>query len=163
GVAATPRMSSAIYLDLESGARRVAIRPGEPPLSESIGAVNSGDPQTLEQFLSGAFDACPARRYGHVLAGPGSLCAGPGAGRPPFDSDRTFAICDDRATDDAIEVHELRAALRAAFPAGGARSLVLLACDMYATQFMEVAYELRGAVDLMVGLQPDACVGAPPL
>ena len=84
-------------------------------------------------------------------------------GRPPFDSARTFAICDDRATDDAIELHELSATLRHAFPAEGPRRLVMLACDMYAMQFMEVAYELRGVLDFQVGLQPDDRHAAPPL
>ena len=32
---------------------------------------------------------------------------------------------------------------------------MLLACDMYAMQFMEVAYELAGVLDLMLGIQPD--------
>ena len=32
---------------------------------------------------------------------------------------RLFAICDDRATNDAIELHELSATLKAAFPADG--------------------------------------------
>ncbi len=31
----------------------------------------------------------------------------------------------------------------------------MLACDMYAMQFMEVSYELRGVLDLIVGIQPD--------
>ena len=52
-------MSAAVYLDLESGAQRIALRAGEQAESESLGAVNSGDPETLEQFLLWAFDACP--------------------------------------------------------------------------------------------------------
>ena len=148
-------MSAAVYLDLESGAQRVALRAGEQAESESLGAVNSGDPETLEQFLLWAFDACPARRYVLVMAGLGIMDSDSVVGRPPFDAARLFAICDDRATNDAIELHELSATLKAAFPADGPRRLVLLACDMYAMQFMEVCYELRGVVDLIVGLQPD--------
>jgi hypothetical protein len=149
-------MSAAVYLDLESGAQRIALRAGEPTESEYIGAVNSGDPQTLEQFLFWAFDACPAKRYVLVMAGLGILDADSVVGRPPFDSGRMFAICDDRATNDAIELHELSSTLKNAFPADGPRRLVMLACDMYAMQFMEVAYELRGVLDLILGLQPDA-------
>lgn len=162
-VGATKDVAAAAYLDLESGARRVALRPGEPVDSEVLGPVNSGDPKTLEQFLAWAFDACPARRYVLVMAGLGILDADSVVGRPPFDSARTFAICDDRATDDAIELHELSATLRTAFPADGSRRLVLLACDLYALQFMEVAYELRGVVELMLGIQPDERHDAPPL
>jgi CHAT domain-containing protein/cysteine peptidase C11 family protein len=154
-VTATPQTSAAVYLDLESGARRMALRAGEEPESEFVGAVNSGDPRTLEAFLSWAFDACPAKRYILVMAGLGILDADSVVGRPPFDTTRTFSICDDRATDDAIELHELRATLQAAFPDEGTRRLVLLACDMYAMQFMEVAYELQPAVDFLVGIQPD--------
>ena len=117
---------------------------GEQAESESLGAVNSGDPETLEQFLLWAFDACPARRYVLVMAGLGIMDSDSVVGRPPFDAARLFAICDDRATNDAIELHELSAALKAAFPADGTRRLVMLACDMYAMQFMEVSYELRG-------------------
>src|SRR5688572_9369912 len=58
----TAAMSAAVHLDLESGAQRIALRVGEQAEAELMGAVNSGDPQTLEQFLAWAFDACPARR-----------------------------------------------------------------------------------------------------
>jgi CHAT domain-containing protein len=162
-IGATAEMSAAVYLDLESGAQRVALRHGAPIESELIGAVNSGDPHTLEQFLGWAFDACPARRYVLVMAGLGIMDADSVVGRPPFDAARTFAICDDRATGDAIELHELSATLRDAFPPDGPRRLVMLACDMYAVQFMEVAYELRGVCDFQVGLQPDARHDTPPL
>jgi len=151
----TESMSTAVYLDLESGAQRIAIRAGEVADTEFLGAVNSGDPKTLEQFLSWAFDACPARRYLLVMAGLGIMDSQSVVGRPPFDSERMFAICDDRATDDAIELHELSATLRAAFPDEAPRRLVVLACDMYAMQFMEVAYELRGVLDLLLGIQVD--------
>jgi CHAT domain-containing protein len=154
-VGGSATMSAAVYLDLESGAQRVALRHGEQAESESLGAVNSGDPETLEQFLLWAFDACPARRYVLVMAGLGILDSDSVVGRPPFDAARLFAICDDRATSDAIELHELSATLKATFPADGHRRLVMLACDMYAMQFMEVAYELRGVLDLMLGIQPD--------
>jgi CHAT domain-containing protein len=154
-VGGSAAMSAAVYLDLESGAQRVALRAGEQVESESLGAVNSGDSETLEQFLLWAFDACPARRYVLVMAGLGIMDSDSVVGRPPFDAARLFAICDDRATNDAIELHELSATLKAAFPADGTRRLVMLACDMYAMQFMEVCYELRGVVDLIVGLQPD--------
>jgi CHAT domain-containing protein len=154
-VGGSDAMSAAVYLDLESGAQRVALRRGERAESESLGAVNSGAPETLEQFLLWAFDACPARRYALVMAGLGIMDSDSVVGRPPFDAARLFAICDDRATNDAIELHELSATLKAAFPPDGTRRLVLLACDMYAMQFMEVCYELRGVLDLIVGIQPD--------
>ena len=154
-VGGSAAMSAAVYLDLESGAQRVALRHGENAESEFLGAVNSGDPETLEQFLLWAFDACPARRYLLVMAGLGIMDSDSVVGRPPFDAARLFAICDDRATNDAIELHELSATLKSAFPADGPRRLVMLACDMYAMQFMEVAYELRGVLDFLLGIQPD--------
>ena len=162
-VAATPQTSVAVYLDLESGARRLALRAGDEPESELVGAVNSGDPQTLEAFLSWAFDACPAKRYVLVMAGLGILDRDSVVGRPPFDTNRMFSICDDRATNDAIELHELSATLRATFPADGPRRLVMLACDMYAMQFMEVAYELQSVTDFLVGIQPDERHEGPPI
>ena len=112
-------MSAAVYLDLESGAQRIALRHGERSESELLGTVNSGDPENAR--------AVPAVgvRY---LSGP-PLHPGDGrsrhhgrdsvVGRPPFDAARLFAICDDRATNDAIELHELSATLKAAFPADG--------------------------------------------
>jgi hypothetical protein len=162
-VPATAEASAAVYLDLESGARRLALRAGEKPEFEAVGAVNSGDPRTLEAFLSWAFDACPAKRYILVMAGLGILDADSVVGRPPFDTTRTFSICDDRATDDAIELHELSASLAAAFPADGPRRLAVLACDMYAMQFMEVAYELQPVADFLIGIQPDERHDAPAL
>ncbi len=164
-VGASAQLSVAVYLDLESGARRFALRAGdtEPAVAEAIGAANSGDPDTLEQFLEWAFDACPAKRYILVMAGLGIMDHDSVVGRPPFDASRTFAICDDRATDDAIELHELQAVLGRVFPPGSSRRLVMLACDMYAMQFMEVAYELRHNVEFLVGLQPDGRQDAPRL
>jgi hypothetical protein len=152
-----------VYLDLESGAQRIALRHGEQSEPELLGTVNSGDPETLEQFLLWAFDTCPARRYILVMAGLGIMDADSVVGRPPFDAARLFAICDDRATNDAIELHELSATLKAAFPPDSSRRLVMLACDMYAMQFMEVAYELRGLLDLLVGIQPGESETAGPL
>jgi len=163
-VGASGQVGIAAYLDLESGARRIAIRPGDAAQdSEGIGAVNSGAPETLEQFITWAFDACPARRYILVMAGLGIMDSHSVVGRPPFDAARLFAICDDRATDDAIELHELSDVLRRTFPEEGPRRLIMLACDMYATQFMEVAYELREYADFLVGLQPDDRTDAPGL
>jgi CHAT domain-containing protein len=97
------------------------------------------------------------------MAGLGIMDSDSVVGRPPFDAARLFAICDDRATNDAIELHELSATLKAAFPPDGARRLVLLACDMYAMQFMEVSYELRGVLDLLLGIQPDDRENSGPL
>lgn len=160
---ASPAMSVAAYLDLESGAQRIALRHGEHSEPEFLGTVNSGDPETLEQFLLWAFDTCPARRYVLVMAGLGIMDADSVVGRPPFDAARLFAICDDRATNDAIELHELSATLKSTFPPDGSRRLVMLACDMYAMQFMEVAYELRGLLGLLVGIQPGAPEAEGPL
>lgn len=151
----TAVMPAAVFLDLESGAQRVVLGTDGSVESELIGAVNSGDPQTLAQYVTWAFDACPARHYILVMAGLGIMDAASVVGRPPFDSARTFAICDDRATADAIELHELSATIRTLFPPAAPHRLAILACDMYAMQFMEVAYELRGCVDLLVGIQPD--------
>ena len=81
-IGATAEMSAAIYLDLESGAQRVALRRVEPDEAELLGAVNSGDPKTLEQFFAWAFDACPARRYVLVMAGLGIMDADSVVGRP---------------------------------------------------------------------------------
>src|SRR6478736_5357972 len=162
-VGGSPAMSVAVYLDLESGAQRIALRHGEHSEPEFLGTVNSGDPETLEQFLLWAFDTCPARRYVLVMAGLGIMDADSVVGRPPFDAARLFAICDDRATNDAIELHELSATLKAVFPPDSPRRLVMLACDMYAMQFVEVAYELRGLLELLVGIQPGASEAEGPL
>ena len=109
------------FISTSSRARSASrLRHGEHAESEFLGAVNSGDPETLEQFLLWAFDACPARRYVLVMAGLGIMDSDSVVGRPPFDAARLFAICDDRATNDAIELHELSATLRAAFPPDGA-------------------------------------------
>ena len=163
-VGGSAAMSAAVYLDLESGAQRIALRHGEPAESEFLGAVNSGDPETLEQFLavgvrcvSGpplrARDGGP-RHHGCRFGGrPAAVRCRPRCSRsattaPPT----TRSSCTSSARR-----------LQAAFPADGSRRLVLLACDMYAMQFMEVAYELRGVLDLMLGIQPDDRQDAAPL
>jgi hypothetical protein len=54
-VGASAQLSVAVYLDLESGARRFALRAGdtEPGVVEAIGAVNSGIPTPWSSFSSG--------------------------------------------------------------------------------------------------------------
>ena len=48
----SPAMAVAVYLDLESGAQRIALRHGEHSEPEFLGTVNSGDPDTLDKLLT---------------------------------------------------------------------------------------------------------------
>src|SRR4029453_15904546 len=90
-VGGSAAMSAAVYLDLESGAQRIALRAGEHTDPEFLGTVHSGAPGTLDVFLPWALDACPALRYVLVIAGLGIMNCDSVVGRPPFDAGRLFA------------------------------------------------------------------------
>jgi hypothetical protein len=141
----------AFYVDAPEGARRGVVRRGRVAVHEAIGPSNSGDARTLSGFLRWALDECPADDYLLVFGGHGIL-ESPG---DAISARRTFAVCDDYTASDALDLRELCTTLRGVFTGGsdGPR-LQLLAFDMAAVQFLEVAYELRGVTSVVVAEQP---------
>lgn len=143
-----------VYRDGPAGARHGVLDPDGTRWTAA--APNSGSPNTLEQFLTWAFEECPARHYILTLGGPDAT--GPAAPpEGPADIGRAFAVCHDPDADAALDVGELAAVLGRVFRTGHGRRLALLVLDTRALQYFEVAYELQHSADFMVGVQPTRC------
>ncbi len=132
---------------------------------ESFGDTNTGDPQILYSFVKWAVDNYPADRYALILWNHGSgwwedaksRAAGP-AGRQPrrslFSHDFPPAhrsICyDDTSGGDALDNRELRVVLAGICTLLG-RKIDLLGMDACLMNMVEVAWQLRDSVSVIVG------------
>ena len=132
---------------------------------ESFGETNTGDPQVLYGFVKWAADNYPADRYALILWNHGSgwwedakgRVAGPAGRRPHRPLFRhTFpqthrSICyDDTSGGDALDNRELRVVLAGICSLLG-RKIDLLGMDACLMNMVEVAYQLRDSVQVIVG------------
>ena len=108
----------------------------------SPGELNMGDPGVLQAFLGAAIHTFPARRYALIVWNHGGGWSGlatdekaPGA---PSDFDK-------------LTLPELRGAISGALRETGLKKLDLVGFDMCLMAQLEVAYELEGLADAMVG------------
>jgi CHAT domain-containing protein len=156
---ASPSLPIAVQHDRSSGARRlVCPEPGAAPEFEAIGVANTGDPRALAGFLRWAWRSCPAEHLALVIGGMGIFDPF-GAHGQEADRERwthLFSLCDDRSSADALDVSELGHALRefVTEPRGG-RPLDLVVFDVCEVAFIELAFELEGAVEILVSPQTD--------
>lgn len=132
---------------------------------ETFSETNTGDPQILYSFCKWALDNYPADRYALILWNHGSgwwedaksRAAGP-AGmkqrRPLFRHNlpQTHrSICyDDTSDGDALDNRELRVVLAGVCALLG-RKIDLLGMDACLMNMVEVAYQLRDSVNILVG------------
>jgi len=132
---------------------------------ESFGDTNTGDPQILYDFVKWAVDNYPADRYALILWNHGSgwwedaksRAAGP-AGRRPHQTLFRHAfpqahrsICyDNTSGGDALDNRELRVVLAGICALLG-RKIDLLGMDACLMNMVEVAYQLRESVQVIVG------------
>lgn len=128
-----------------NGTRRIYVKPDS---SEQIASqvvqdlgtgVDMGRPQTLRDFIEWTKTYYPADHYCLVLwnHGNGWRRTAERGGKP-----LAFSYDDERGT--AIQIWELNQAL-------GANKFDILAWDCSLMQMMEVAYEVRGNADYVVG------------
>jgi len=132
---------------------------------ESFGEVNTGDPQVLYDFVKWAADNYPADRYALILWNHGSgwweeaksRATGP-TGRKPrrhlfrhsFPQEHRSICYDDTSGGDALDNRELKGVLSQACALLG-RKIDLLGMDACLMNMVEVAYQLRDSVNVIVG------------
>ncbi|MHB8910884.1 MAG: clostripain-related cysteine peptidase [Syntrophales bacterium] len=145
---------------------------------QTFGDTNTGDPQILYDFVKWAVDNYPADRYALILWNHGSgwwedarsRAAGPAAKKPrrrlfrqpvrnPVPQERLNSpapqehrsICyDDTSNGDALDNRELRVVLAGICALLG-RKIDLLGMDACLMNMVEVAYQLRESVNVIVG------------
>ena len=145
---------------------------------ESFGDTNTGDPQILYEFVKWAADNYPADRYALILWNHGSgwwedaksRAAGPAAKKPrrrlfrqpvcnpvpqehlniPAPQEHRSICYDDTSDGDALDNRELRIVLAGICALLG-RKIDLLGMDACLMNMVEVAYQLRESVNVIVG------------
>ncbi|MBU2055073.1 MAG: hypothetical protein KKC25_08860 [Proteobacteria bacterium] len=132
---------------------------------ESFGDTNTGDPQILYDFVKWAVDNYPADRYALILWNHGSgwwedakgRVAGHAEKKPrrrlfrhAFPQEHRSICYDDTSGGDALDNRELRVVLAGICALLG-RKIDLLGMDTCLMNMVEVAYQLRDSVNVIVG------------
>ncbi|MFH2075807.1 MAG: clostripain-related cysteine peptidase [Pseudomonadota bacterium] len=145
---------------------------------ETFGDTNTGDPQILYEFVKWAVDNYPADRYALILWNHGSgwwedaksRASGPAAKKPrrrlfrqpvrypvpqehlniPVPQEHRSICYDDTSGGDALDNRELRIVLAGICALLG-RKIDLLGMDACLMNMVEVAYQLRDSVNVIVG------------
>jgi hypothetical protein len=132
---------------------------------ESFGDTNTGDPQILYSFCKWAAENYPADRYALILWNHGSgwwedaksRAAGPTGRRPHrplfrhnFPQAHRSICYDDTSDGDALDNRELRIVLAGICALLG-QKIDLLGMDACLMNMVEVAYQLRESVNVIVG------------
>lgn len=145
---------------------------------QTFGDTNTGDPQILYEFVKWAVDNYPADRYALILWNHGSgwwedarsRAAGPAAKKPrrrlfrqparypiaqahvniPAPQEHRSICYDDTSDGDALDNRELRIVLAGICALLG-RKIDLLGMDACLMSMVEVAYQLRESVNVIVG------------
>jgi len=132
---------------------------------ESFGDTNTGDPKILYDFVKWAADNHPADRYALILWNHGSgwwedgrsRAAGPAEKKPrrqlfrhAFPQEHRSICYDDTSGGDALDNRELRVVLAGICALLG-RKIDLLGMDACLMNMVEVAYQLRESVNVIVG------------
>ncbi|MDA8123959.1 MAG: clostripain-related cysteine peptidase [Deltaproteobacteria bacterium] len=148
--------------------RRFRITPGggfQKDCIETFSETNTGDPQILYSFCQWALENYPADRYALILWNHGSgwwedaksRAAGPAGRRPhrqlfhhAFPQAHRSICYDDTSGGDALDNRELRVVLAGICTLLG-RKIDLLGMDACLMNMVEVAYQLRDSVSVIVG------------
>lgn len=147
-------LTIAVQHDSPQGAARYLIPPGGSATStptEKLGEVDSGSPDVLADFLRWGMSVCPAERTAVVLSGLSALDPAPlGSERG---QSRVFTICRDESHGNFLDVVEIGTVVRTVLAEAGRDTLELLAVDSCRIQFLELAYELEGRVQVLLASQ----------
>ncbi len=136
---------------------------------ETFSEANTGDPQILYDFVKWAAANYPADRYALILWNHGSgwwedaksRAAGPAEKKPrrrlfrqpardPIPQEHRSICYDDTSDGDALDNRELRIVLAGICALLG-RKIDLLGMDACLMNMVEVAYQLRESVNVIVG------------
>lgn len=147
-------LTIAVQHDSPKGASRYLIPQGGTETStptEKLGEIDSGSPDVLADFLRWGLSVCPAERTAVVLNGLSALDPAPmGSERGPS---RVFTICRDESHGNFLDVVEIGTVVRTVLAEFGRDTLELLAVDSCRVQFLELAYELEGRVQVLLASQ----------
>ncbi|MGC9089886.1 MAG: clostripain-related cysteine peptidase, partial [Caldisericia bacterium] len=112
-------------------------------LIQDMGELNMGDPQTLIDFVTWGYQNYPAYNYLLVLWDHGS-------GWKNLNLSQSFKwVCYDETNYDYISIVELRTALNSINSTTG-KKLSIVAFDACLMGMIEIGYEIRNYVDIMV-------------
>lgn len=117
---------------------RYLLRPGQPAQITSIGEVNTGDPQTLADFIAWGRQVAPADAYYLAIADHGNALDGV-----------AWDYTSDPSGRERLTNAELRQALIMATD-GGAHPIDVLHFDACLMGLIETAYEMRGLARYLV-------------
>ena len=138
------------------GARRYLLTdrssPNLKPCAE-LKKIDSGSSEVLADFLRWGLSVCPAKRTALVLGGQSALAPSDTAGTGTHRGARVFTICRDDSAGGYMDVIDLGTVVRKVLGEYGREQLELLAIDSCQTQFMELAYELEGLVEVLLAPQ----------
>ncbi|TWT65096.1 CHAT domain-containing protein [Allorhodopirellula solitaria] len=121
--------------------------------ADSIGEINTGDPETALKFFRWGIQQCPARHIALIFGGTGIAEPDSIVGNVDStgDYEQLFAFCDDGTAQDALNPVELGEVLAELVKDRDGKPIDLIAFDMCSMQFLEIAYQLRSLVHVMVG------------
>ncbi|NNJ11188.1 PKD domain-containing protein [Chloroflexales bacterium ZM16-3] len=117
---------------------RYLLRPGQPDQITSLGEVNTGDPQTLSDFIAWGRQAAPADAYYLAIADHGNALDGIG-----------WDYTSDQTGHERLTMPDLRQALTVATD-GGAHPVDILHLDSCLMGLLETAYQMRGMARYML-------------
>ncbi|MBW1976006.1 MAG: hypothetical protein JRI45_10640 [Deltaproteobacteria bacterium] len=119
---------------------------------ETFEETNTGDPKILENFMLWAMEKYPANRYFLILWNHGGGW---------WEDPRRSIAYDDSSDGDALDNGELKATLFSITkklvgdPARGGRPMDILGMDACLMNMVEVAYQLKDCVYVMVGSEEE--------
>ncbi|MBW2139362.1 MAG: hypothetical protein JRH06_17680 [Deltaproteobacteria bacterium] len=119
---------------------------------ETLEETNTGDPKVLENFMLWAMEKYPANRYFLILWNHGGGW---------WEDPRRSIAYDDSSYGDALDNGELKTALSSITkklvgdPARGGRPIDILGMDACLMNMVEVAYQLKDCVYVIVGSEEE--------
>jgi hypothetical protein len=154
---ASPDMHVAVQIDRPTGGARYVLperRMRRPPAPDnSLGNVNTGDPNVAIEFLTWGMRECPSARLAVILSGPGL----PSIPRQGGDADaarkQLFTLFPDETSKDALDAAELRHLFRESLRRARRKRVDLIGLDSCSHAFLEVAYQFEDLADVLVAPQ----------
>jgi len=148
----------AVQHDLANeGAKRfiIADRTVNDADKESLGQINTGDPNTALQFFQWGIEQCPSKHIAIFFGGTGIADPHSIVGNVDTigDYEQLFAFCDDKTAEDAMNPVELGEIFAALVNDRDGEPIDLVAFDMCSMQYIEIAYQLKTLVRVMIGSQ----------
>jgi hypothetical protein len=126
-------------LDDWEGGRILEIRKGKAVVLDDLGDVNTGDPQTLQDFIATGIADYPADHYALVISDHGASWPGVGG--------------DESFDDDVLDLAEIKSGISAGLADAGVDSLDILGFDACLMATYEVASTLAPVAKRMLASQ----------